>query len=454
MQSRMNFDDVAWEQSEVIEDAWIAGLFETDTLKEIGNLIVKHRKGVPVELCDATAGGFNVCFRMKFEDSGSAIIRFPKPGIGMFPEEKVRNEVAVMKYLRDHTSIPVPVIIHWGTKEESPPGLGPFIIMEYIDYAMDLSTALNTPGLDIKDRPVLDPHIDNDKLEMLYGQLADILLQLSRLSFPRIGSLSQIDDSTWEIARRPLSINMNELHLHISKPLAELHTEHLTQQRNDAVDSADDCRRKFVARRLFRKIARDGRLTSSFPKDSGPFKIWCDDLRPSNVLVDADLKIVGVVDWEFTYAAPAEFSYAPPWWLLLEQPDYWPDGIEAWGKRFEHRLQTFLKVLLEREAAALEQGNLKEDQRLSGPMQQSWENGDFWVIYAARKNFAFDAIFWRKLDDRFFGPSGVSEQDRWKERIDLLDQEEKNYMEEFVSRKLEEMKERILAWEPEEGSEC
>jgi hypothetical protein len=35
----------------------------------------------------------NVCFRMKFEDGDSALIRFPKHGAPTFAEEKVRNEV-------------------------------------------------------------------------------------------------------------------------------------------------------------------------------------------------------------------------------------------------------------------------------------------------------------------------------------------------------------------------
>ena len=61
--------------------------------------------------------------------------------------------------------------------------------MEYIDHDTDLGAALNTPTLNLEDRPILDPSIDIEKLEMLYGQLADILLQLSQLSLPRIGSL-------------------------------------------------------------------------------------------------------------------------------------------------------------------------------------------------------------------------------------------------------------------------
>lgn len=90
------------------------------------------------------------------------------------------------------------------------------------------------------------------------------------------------------------------------------------------------------------------------------------------MLLNADLEVVGVIDWEFTYAAPAEFSSAPPWWLLLEQPEYWPDGLEAWTEVYENRLHTFLKVLTEREDTLIRSGRLDEEQRLSGPMRASW----------------------------------------------------------------------------------
>ena len=52
----------------------------------------------------------------------------------MHPEAKVRHEVAVMQYLRAKTSIPVPEIIAWGdAKDNIIEGVGPFIIMEFID---------------------------------------------------------------------------------------------------------------------------------------------------------------------------------------------------------------------------------------------------------------------------------------------------------------------------------
>lgn len=109
------------------------------------------------------------------------------------------------------------------------------------------------------------------------------------------------------------------------------------------------------------------------------------------------------MDWEFTYAAPVEFSYAPPWWLLIEKPEYWPTegGLEDWRTEFERRLETFLKAMINREDEAIRKGQLNDNQRLSGPMRESWKSGDFWIAYAARNNFAFDAIYWQKIDRRF-----------------------------------------------------
>lgn len=169
------------------------------------------------------------------------------------------------------------------------------------------------------------------------------------------------------------------------------------------------------------------------------------------MLLNENLQIVGVVDWEFTYAAPSEFSSAPPWWLLFKQPEYWPGGLEYWTEAYEICLQTFLEALVDREDAAIDSGRLREDQRLSGKMRKSWDSGDFWVSYGARKNFAFDAVFWQRLDSRFFGPGvNTDRDDRGKERVDLLDIGETEHMEPLVNKKLEEMEERILAWEPDE----
>lgn len=163
--------------------------------------------------------------------------------------------------------------------------------------------------------------------------------------------------------------------------LADLNIEHLIHQRNDAVESADDYRRKYVARQLFRRLASDNRLSNP-SLENRPFIIWCDDLRPANVLLNESMQIAGVVDWEFTYAAPAGFSCVLSWWLLIEKPEYWEKGFEDWTTIFDYRLKTFLGAMQDCEDTAIQQGRLNENQRLSGPMQESWESGDFWIVYS------------------------------------------------------------------------
>ncbi|KAL4901175.1 hypothetical protein BDW74DRAFT_187830 [Aspergillus multicolor] len=420
MRPRMPFDDVAWKRGESISDACLSYIFKSENLWKIGDFVIEHHKHTPTELCSPRGGVFNVWFRMKFQIRGSVMIRLTKPGTTMFPEEKTRYEVATMKYIQDQTSISVPLVLHFGSKDPGPPiqGSGAFMLI----------------------RPTNpDPSIDEDKLERLYGEMAAVLRKLSRLVRLRTLPRSSLPDRHFDSAQFYFEY------------LADLQMAHLWHQRNDAIDSENDCRRKYVARFLFRKLAREGFLTSP-TSNNDAFPLWCNDIRPANVLINENLEIFGVVDWEFSYAAPVEFSHAPPWWLLLDPPEYWREGLDAWSETYDKRLKIFLKVLEKCENTAIERGRLSEDQRLSGHMRRSWDTGDFWVAYAARKPFAFDFIFWKKLDTRFFGPGTISDEDRWTERIDLLDERGKEDMETLVKRKMEEAKERVLAWEPDEAT--
>ncbi|RAH68651.1 phosphotransferase family protein [Aspergillus aculeatinus CBS 121060] len=445
-------DDVCWAQAETISDTWLLQFLEIDILRPIADFILLHNRGNATEFAILRKGSYNISLRLKYDPNGATVIRFPQPGAVLFPEEKIVNEVSVMRFLADQTTIPIP-----------------FILMEYIEHETKLYDALNTPGLPREQRGVLDPDIAEAKLRRLYAQMADVLLQLSLPALPRIGSLSQQDDFTWEVTRRPLSMNMNELvrlgclprsqlpHIDTTFPtassyvqfLADLNLDHLIHQRNDAVTSADDCRRKYVARCLFRSLAREQRLTTP-ALENGPFNLWCDDLRPANVLLSQDLQIAGVVDWEFTYAAPVEFSHAPPWWLLIERPEEWAGGIEEWTRVFGARLRTFLEVMTECEDRAIQRGRLHEGQRLSGAMRRSWESGDFWVMYALRNSFAFDLVYWLKIDERFFGVSGRGVERAWEERVGMLSEEEKEEMEMLLTRKMAERASRPHVWDADE----
>lgn len=137
---------------------------------------------------------------------------------------------------------------------------------------------------------------------------AQVLLEFAKPTFPIIGAL-EWKPGKWEVTKRPLTVAMNELvrvgnlppHVFSNRTfttaneyfedLANQHLLHLRYQRNDAVVDEEDCRRKYIARCLFRKIARE-----EFQALPGPFPLYCDDLRPSNVLAADDLTVTGVID--------------------------------------------------------------------------------------------------------------------------------------------------------------
>ncbi|KAI0525752.1 hypothetical protein F5B22DRAFT_641903 [Xylaria bambusicola] len=134
--------------------------------------------------------------------------------------------------------------------------------MEHIEHETMIGEAL-TDSVNADEEQILDPNASEHKLELLYGQMANILLQLSTLTFSRIGSLVEHEDG----------------HTTIS------------------VEDEDDARDKYVARQLFRQLASDGRLMSEAEpeensKSLSRYLIYSSDFRPSNVLVDKDLRVL------------------------------------------------------------------------------------------------------------------------------------------------------------------
>jgi len=81
-------------------------------------------------------------------------------------------------------------------------------------------------------------------------------------------------------------------------------------------------------------------------------------------------------------------------------------------------------------------------------MKTSWESGEFWLSYAARKSWAFDAIFWEEINTN---PRFFKHNSGYKEGLKMLSDEERDGMEDFVRRKLKESETRTLHdWDKEE----
>ncbi|KAH8691774.1 hypothetical protein GQ44DRAFT_744697 [Phaeosphaeriaceae sp. PMI808] len=362
------FDELAETDGDNEFKAWLSKVI--DAKQEIVAFVASRRQGKPAGEFDCyLKGSFNLSLVVRFSDGGpKAVIRFLKLGhtATAFWDEKV---------------------VSWGIIEDSPQHLNEVI---------------------------LATNVDDTKLDYVYEQLADYMLQLSQLDFSAIGALLKIPSlNEWIASERPLTYNMNELKTVVLNypisgysiapftsikvflySLADKHLVYLRTQRNLA-NSREDAKKRFIARHRFKQL-----ISRYCLDNTSPFKPYCDDLQPTNMLADPDtLRITAVLDFEFTNAMPAQFAYDPPWWLLL--------------------------LALERvEARAYTKGS-QSNPLLSIWIRDSWASGRFWFDYGIRKSFDIDAVYWAALH---------------KDGDDVLNDEMREEMEKLVDLKMDQLK--------------
>ncbi|KAL5390357.1 hypothetical protein DPSP01_001926 [Paraphaeosphaeria sporulosa] len=403
------FDELAETDGDNEFRAWLSKVI--DAKQEIVAFVASRRQGKPAGEFDGyLKGSFNLSLVIRFSNGGpKAVIRFPKPGhtATAFRDEKVSNEVQFLKFLSEKTTIPVPRV----------------------------------PTETEQDEVILATDVDDMKLDYVYEQLADYMLQLSRLDFSTIGAISKSPSSNRCIAsERPLTYNMNELNSVVSNypisgyptapftsakaflhSLAEEHLVHLRTQRNLANDR-EDAKKRFIARHRFKEL-----ISHYCLDDTGPFKPYCDDLQPTNMLAHPDtLRITAILDFEFTNTMPAQFAYDPPRWLLLLGPDMWLENhsMEDFMIRYVPRLEQFLRALERVEARTNLEGS-ERNPLLSVRMRDSWATGRLWFDYGIRKSFDIDAVYWAALH---------------KDGDDVLNDKMREEMEKLVDLKMEQLK--------------
>lgn len=513
----MFVDSLVFNRHEQLVDEWLVAAKDPRNMTKLVELVRTYRPGKspPKRLHVPIRGSYNVNWRLDFEDGLSVMIHVPIPHVNAFPDEKIRAEVATMKLIREQTTIPVPEVYGWGTTAENPSMHGPFIVMEYIHHTSMLEHVIKEQ---MKSTDSDDPQ--NKVLLKAYRQMANIMLQLSTIQGDAIGypslpeapiclassltnppissqTTQEMPSRISRVRHRPVSNSMNELvgigglPLTMLPPvnktyatsreyyqtLADAHLAHLVFQKNDAVLSPPDCREKYIARQLFRRLAKEGRLTgdaedhdrTSSEQEKEVFKLWCDDMRPTSVLLDDNHDVVGVIDWEMSYFAPASFHENPPWWLMLEKPGFYDKGLTTWLRDYEQCLPLFLKAVAMEEAeldgssrqkapGAMGQTtqNRSPSRPLSERMKRNWDNGRFFVDYCARRHYEFDPIYWLCVDQKFFGKekkiAKLLKKGGYQGRRHLLSEKERAQMESFVAWKLEDRDDdKIVEWDEKDA---
>jgi len=152
------------------------------------------------------------------------------------------------------------------------------------------------------------------------------MLSLARVPQARIGSFQFHDNGTVTLTNRPLSCSVMILEndgaprtmsrdetfvctdAFVSDMLTFYDYRFLSQP--NAVYSDDDCRAQMAVKALLRVLSprhvrRDLR--------SGPFALQLTDLHASNIFVDEEWNVPGLVDLEWICALPLEMLRAPYW---------------------------------------------------------------------------------------------------------------------------------------------
>lgn len=240
----------------------------------------------------------------------------------------------------------------------------------------------------------------------LFKGLSKILLDLSKVPVPRIGSFIINDQGFLVLGNRPLSLEIHQLEsigipVEISRnmmysstdsyaaDLLAFHDNRLRYQPNAINDRCDGI---FQASALttmriliWRFFKRDFRC--------GPFIYFLNDLHQSNILVDEDWNIKYLIDIEWACSRPIEMVH-PHHWLTSQSVDTIDLDL------FSPLHDEFVNILGQVEGEQLDK---TPGISLSNLMKTGRENGMFWYSLALMSPSGLYLLFQNHIRSRVAG---------------------------------------------------
>ncbi|KAL4915717.1 hypothetical protein BDW62DRAFT_212561 [Aspergillus aurantiobrunneus] len=408
------------------EEIWVAKINE---VRNDGALCAWLTTLVPGQASCRLDGGFfngsyNLCQRLVTSDGTVLLLRLPRISSisSDYADEKVAMEVEALDLIQKKTTIPVPQLHAWALAKDNPLGLGPFMLMEFID-------GVCLKELFLKDARLLKEEIPDSDVKFIYRQMANFMLQLfNNINFPHTGSLPT-PTTGFSAPVRPLSWKVHDiLQSGGGFPTAGEYfrytmwqDEQQLQHQPNSVTVEQNGGSRFASLKILQSMM-PGMVNEKY--DQGPFKLICDDLSPANVIVRSqhDLTIVGVVGLEWVYAGPAQLFASAPWWLLLDRPvnedwDFVAGETPEVSSRYFRHLDMFKQILNEEEAKSLEY----HEREVSQLVQWYEDSGAIWLHMLVSSGF-------------FRLRVGVK---RWREQMNKIKSTEEE--KEFIAKKLCEL---------------
>ncbi|KAL2213275.1 hypothetical protein CC79DRAFT_1299223 [Sarocladium strictum] len=396
--------------------------------------IVRHHLGLaPSDRCTVLPrerwirGGFNLCVFVEVASGDSTkriVFRVPMPhklAEGRYPgsvDEKVDTEVGAYIWVEEHCpEIKVPHLFGFGYMDgrhfthakqmsiwsrltrsfwreiyhrlelpllsnyiwnrPSKQLSSAYLVLEYL--GPDVGTTLSTTFVANKD--------DEDRRARLFKGLSRIMLSLARIPQAKIGSFQFRSNGTIALTNRPLSFSMmisendgarrtierDETFTCTDAFVSEALTFHDNRFLNqpNAVYSEKDCRGQMAVKTLLRTISHN--FIRSDLRD-GPFPLQLTDCHMSNILVDQQWNITGLIDLEWICALPAEMMTVPLWLTGSSAEQLEDEKLETFDKARREFMRIFES---EEEKQAISPLN-RSRPRLSTIMHNMWESKGTW----------------------------------------------------------------------------
>ncbi|RMZ85019.1 hypothetical protein DV738_g273, partial [Chaetothyriales sp. CBS 135597] len=405
---------------------------------QIEDLVSRHlniasTKFVLSQPSDWIYGGFNICLPIEILDTLSgrvpqkALLRIAIPhaiGESFAPgavDEKVRCEAATYVWLeRECPTIPTPRLLGMGF-----PGSRSFARIEtqswlnwtiwHIRRATLWFQGHTLPGFFAYDRAALPDlgyllieyvqdgamlssswhkHRDDpQKRKNLYSSLASIMLNLSLVPLPRIGSWTMDNNGSISLTNRPfhdLTAFWNRHHIPLGMPRDLTYSS--AQSYIQDLLAYQDARMQHQANSILNRddgiyqLSALVGLCATIPRlfntslSRGRFVMNFTDLHQSNMFVDNDWNITRIIDLEFAYSCPAELVHVPHWLSGRGVDEL--DGPEQ--EELKTLYDQFVDTVAEQEIAS------QQNHTLSQRLREDWTSGRIWYF----KDWKFESHAW------------------------------------------------------------
>ncbi|KAG6006790.1 hypothetical protein E4U21_006681 [Claviceps maximensis] len=214
---------------------------------------------------------------------------------------------------------------------------------------------------------------DPSRRKRLFRGLARIIISLSRVSQPRIGSFEFRDDCTVTSFLR-LDRNTGGSTEPFVADVITLHDNHFYSNQS-AVDDEDDCRNQMAVRALLRTVSHQYVRKEC---RNGPFLLQLTDMHQSNIFVAEDWEVACLLDLEWLCALPPE-ALSAPYWLTNQDNSDLVDNDEGQNlTEYNNIRQEFMQALIE------EESKTTIAWPLTSIMENMWQSGGTWFWYSLR----------------------------------------------------------------------